>query len=518
MTRIVNLGEVGIVVNPTLDNVAISKVDLSSGTSILYSNGKITVRSDVGRGQRFALNEIPEGHPVVQYGFPFANSKGIQAGELIHFDNTLERERDLNIDQLVQQKQPLRYSAVMERTFMGFKRSSGRVGTRNYFLVVPASQCASSTAEQIVREAGNMFETTPEGSSFDGIVTIPNTEGCGCAANSQIDRFLMVLSNIINHPNVGGVLIVDLGCEQTNAERMCGYLEENDLVPDVPFDRVTIQEEGGVKAAVERSLGIIRELLPTVAAAQRTQCAVEHLVVGTECGASDTFSGITANPVIGNTVDRVVAGNGSVILSEVPEMIGAEQVLLGRMRDPKIAEKFLNILSWYESLAAKMDVQMSDNLVPKNREGGLINPTIKSLGAISKGGTTAVEDVIEYGEKLSKSGLSVMQGPGNDMESVTGMLASGANIICFSTGKGTVTGSALVPVVKVSSTTELFDRMSDDMDFDAGRLLSNRDDTLADIGQELFEMCLRKASGERTRSETNGQFQFQVWTAGKLSL
>jgi altronate hydrolase len=518
MTRKISLGEVGIVVNPALDNVAVSKVELSSDTLVLYNDEKITIRSDVGRGQRFALTQIPKDHPVVQYGSPFANSKGIQPGELIHHDNTRELERNLNIDQFVEQKQPSPGPGVVKRTFMGFRRSDSRVGTRNYFLVVPASQCASSTAEQIVREAGERGDVTAEGPGFDGIVTISNTEGCGCAANSQIDRFLMVLANIINHPNVGGVLIVDLGCEQTNAERIHSYLEENDLVPDIPFDRVTIQEEGGVRPALSKSLRIIQELLPIVAAAARTKCNIEHLVVGTECGASDAFSGITANPIIGNVVDRVVAGSGSAILSEIPEMIGAEQVLLNRMRNSKVAKKFLRILSWYESLALKMDVQMSDNLVPKNREGGLINPTIKSLGAISKGGTTTVEDVIEYGEKLSRSGLNVMQGPGNDMESVTGMLASGANIICFSTGKGTVTGSALVPVVKVSSTTELFDRMSDDMDFDAGRLLSSSEEQLTNIGQELFEMCLLKASGERTRSEINEQFQFQVWTAGKLSL
>jgi len=296
------------------------------------------------------------------------------------------------------------------------------------------------------------------------------------------------------------------------------YLHEYSLVPDVPFESVTIQETGGVKASVERSLEIIKDLLPAVTSAERTKCGIEHLVMGTECGASDAFSGITANPLIGNVVDMLTAANGSAILSEVPEMFGAEQVLMARARDPEVAEKFRDMISWYESLAEDLDVRISDNLVPENRQGGLINPAVKSLGAIIKGGTSSVEDVIEYGEKILKPGLNIMQGPGNDMESVTGMVASGANIICFSTGKGTVTGSALVPVVKISSTSELFERMPGDLDFDAGRLLAVGDGSSVDLSEELLEMCLRKASGERTKSEINGQFQFQVWTAGKLSL
>ena len=520
MSQSLLLNEVCVIVNTALDNVAISKVDLNAGISIYLSNGNtIVVKDSIVKGQRFAVRDITEGQSVVQYGCPFGVSTGIGKGELVHGGNILEIETNLEADFQPNPPETVYREEFVSKTFDGYRRLDGTVGTRNYYLVVPTSLCASQVAVQIANEALKKCQLVLNFPNIDGIVPIPNTEGCGCASNVQIDRFLRVLQNFITHTNVGGVLIVDLGCEQTNYAVLYSYLKNNSAFPTVPTDWLTIQKEGGTRKSVEKGLGIIEKRLAVINRVSRSKCAIEHLVVGTECGASDAFSGITANPLIGNVVDKVITGSGGAILSEVTEMVGVEQILMCRMRSREIATKFMAIMNWYLDLAKTLGVNISDNLVPENRAGGLINPCIKSLGAIAKGGTTAIEDVLDYGERLSKRGLHIMQGPGNDIESVTGMVASGVNIVCFSTGKGTVTGSAIVPVIKVSSTTELFRKMPDDIDFDSGLFLEPHNmHSLDDLGDELLKVVLAVASGKKTLSEQNDQRQFQVWTAGKLSL
>ncbi|MFH1026752.1 MAG: altronate dehydratase, partial [Pseudomonadota bacterium] len=233
-------------------------------------------------------------------------------------------------------------------------------------------------------------------------------------------------------------------------------------------------------------------------------------------GASDSFSGITANPLIGTVADRIIWGGGAAIMSEIPEMLGTFDMLFSRFRSFEIAEKFSVAVMWYLLLADKLGVNISDNVVPKNIEGGLINGYLKSLGAVLKGGATPIEDVVGYGEPAAPVGLSIMQGPGGDLESVTGLVSSGANLICFSTGYGAITGSAICPVIKISSTTDTYNALPDDIDFDAGRLLA--ENSLECLANELLAYCIRIASGEKTATERMKQRQFQIWTAGKLSL
>ena len=250
--------------------------------------------------------------------------------------------------------------------------------------------------------------------------------------------------------------------------------------------------------------------------ARRESCPLGALLLGTECGASDSCSGISANPLIGGVADRIIRGGGAALLSEIPEMLGTFDMLFPRFRTPAIAEKFSAAVAWYLDLAAKLGVNIGDNVVAKNIEGGLINSYLKSLGAVLKGGSAPIEDVVGYGEPAAPAGLSIMQGPGGDLESVTGLVSSGANLICFSTGYGAVTGSAICPVLKISSTTATWRALPDDIDFDAGRLLTG--DSLEQLAEELLAHCIRVASGELTATERSGQRQFQIWTAGKLSL
>lgn len=512
----VRLEDVAIIMNPELDQAAIATEDIPSGTVLEFQGGIIEIRSFVRKAHRFALRDIREGEFVRQYGYPFGQSRGISRGDLITASNIDNILPEVDLKDFREPDETTYQSRYMEKTFSGYIRKDGRVGTRNFYLVIPTSMCASETALQVAQqiEQNNILKQYP---NMDGIISIPHTEGCGCDSTLQIERFMRVLQGYIRHPNVGGCLIMDLGCEKTNYDRMFPYIASTTSKSLKPVDWLTIQDSGGAHASIQRGKEIIASRLWEINEARRMPCPLAALVVGTECGASDSFSGITANSVIGSTVDKVISAKGSAILSEIPEMAGTFSVLWPRFRSADVANKYKEILDWYADIANRLGSSIEDNLVPKNREGGLINSYIKSLGAILKGGATTIEDVLDYAEPVKKRGLSIMQGPGNDLESVTGIVASGATIVCFSTGYGTPTGNAICPVIKVASTNNTFSRMPEDMDFNAGRLLHENGD-IDELSEELLEMVIAVASGRRTWSEVWGQRQFQVWTAGKLSV
>lgn len=515
LKNLLKLNDYAIVVNADTDNVALAKKSLPVGSAVQHGAVTIVLLNDIIPGQRFALREIPAGAYLLQYGYPFARSKGVNPGEIITTDNTLNEIpplQDLSHRVLTETRLDEELSSM---TFLGYRRTDGRCGTRNFYIVVPTSMCSSAVAQQI---AGQFTTELP---GLDAVMALPNTEGCGCAAGTQIERFLTVLKNSILHENVVGALIIDLGCEQTNYPVVKKILsEDNHSCMAKSIDWLTIQSEGGAAKAVAKGIGIVSGRIKQFTDAKREPCPVSFLTVGSECGASDAFSGVTANRVIGAAIDKIISVGGAAIFSEFPEMVGAEQALFPRMRNREVIGKFNTQMNWYKQLALILGKNMDDNLVPENKAGGLMNPFIKSLGAVMKGGTSIIEDVVDYGERIPSSGLYIMQGPGNDLESVTGLAASGANIICFSTGRGTVTGCALAPVIKISSTSELFARMSDDMDFDAGAILESHtpEQTLRELGESLFDQIIAVASGQRTKPEINHQCQFQVWTAGKLSL
>lgn len=500
------------------DNVAVCLRDVPAGIPLPGSVGLGLTAEPVARGMRIARVRIPPGESVVQYGSPFAISRGIEAGACIRAENTDALGSDVDAEVDPAPPEMPRCAQWDAKTFSGFDRGNGRVGTRNVYLVVPTSMCASDTARWIAEDMERQCDLPTCFPNVDGVAALTNTEGCGCAANEQIDRFMRVLRNFMRHPNTAGALIIDLGCEQTNEARLRTFLGQQGWSAGIPVDWLTIQNEGGAAATVKRAMDIAFRRLAEVNAWKRTSCPICSLIIGTECGASDAFSGLTANPLIGAIVDRIIAAGGRALLTEFPEMVGAERVLMRRMRNRAVMAKFRQQMKWYQDLAQRLGVCMSDNLVPENLAGGLINPCIKSLGAIMKGGTTAIEDVLEYGEQVSQPGLSLMQGPGNDPESVTGLAAAGANLILFSTGKGALSGCALVPVVKIASSSDLYRRMPEDMDFNAGRLLEQEGASREVLTDELFELMLAFASGRRTCAEQNRQTKFQVWTAGKLSL
>jgi len=522
-SRAVSLDSVAMQMS-VADNVAVAKLAIPKGTVIRDHGREIEIIDTIPQGHRFSLRDIVKGEPVLQYGYPFGTAPGIKKGRLIHAQNVAVY-RNENYRKMLNAAAPQRRAGalrntnakpVKDRTFPGYIRSDGKVGTRNYYLIVPTSLCASDIAVKTADALRRDTSLKKRYRHIDGIVAAAHTEGCGCNDGEIIDRLLLTLKNTMLHPNVGGVLVVDLGCEKTNHKVVSKYFGDLSRYGK-PVDFVSIQTVGGTGKALAAAEKIVRSRLSKVNSVKRQAVSIKHLVLGTECGASDSFSGITANPLIGATVDKVIGSGGAAILSETPEMIGAEAILLGRMSSRKVAQKFIHGMEYYKSLAKKLGVSMEGNFVAGNVEGGLVNLSLKSLGAVLKGGSSAIVDFIDYAERIKHPGLTIMNGPGNDLESMTGIVASGATIILFSTGMGTTEGNAIVPVIKISTRTETFRKMPEDMDFDAGSLLDDNI-TFESLSDTLLEKVLSVAAGEQTWAEKWDKRSFQIWTAGKLSL
>ena len=495
------------------DNVAVAVRAIPGGAVFSIAGRRLKTAEAVPAGHRFAIADIKKGKKVRQYSMPFGVSKGIRAGEKITAAGISEPRivysrllKDFKANRAGNRKPG---PGRTREFFQGYKRKDGGAGTRNYYVLIPMSLCASDVAK---RAAETLDRKRIKG--IDGVIAAAHTEGCGSSDGVIIDRMLLTLKNTILNPNVCGALVIDLGCEKISSAAFLKYLAAAKNAK--PVDALSIRQCGGTRRAMEAAENIILKRLRTCAA-ERESVPVSKLVIGTECGASDTFSGITANPLIGNVVDELVRAGGSAILSETPEMLGAEGALVGRMASARVARKFIAGIQWYKRLADRLNVSMSGNFVPGNERGGLINPTLKSLGAVLKGGTGGIVDFLDYSERISRKGLSLMNGPGNDLESVTGIAAAGANIFLFSTGGGATEGALTAPVIKISSNTALFEQLNEDIDFNAGELI----DGTASFGQlnaRLFKYMLAVASGKKTWTERWKKRPFQIWSAGKLSL
>ena len=513
------VSEYAIIVDPR-DNVAVVKRETRAGLEIFLPDGRaLRIVAAVPPGHRFATREIPAGEFVLQYGQPIGTSLGIQAGEWITHDNMSDEVpvvRDLPADL---HTPPPDYIPASERaTFMGFRRPDGRVGTRNFVLVVPTSMCASHEAQQISSMAEFMLYRRERFPNVDGVVAIPHNKGCGCQDGSTIDVMLRTLSNYADHPNVGGVILMDLGCEKTNLALVAQYLLGRERKFDKPFAKIGIQEVGGTQAAVERGLREVELMLPEVNRAARERVSVSELVLGVKCGGSDGFSGLSANPSLGRAADLLIRSGGTVLITEVPEFCGAEHLFAARAKDAETGRAIYRMVDWYKEYAAKFGAVLDQNPSPGNIAGGLLNITIKSLGAMAKAGTTRVEGVVEYAETPRSRGLHLMQGPGYDQESTPGLVAAGATVVVFTTGRGTTIGNAIAPVIKLASNTPVFERMSRDLDLSAGGVIDGTE-TIDEVGARVFEHVRRVASGEvLARAEEHKHREFQFWAEQTVSL
>ncbi len=512
------LSEFAIIVDPN-DNVAVVKKETSPGLELLLPNESlIEVRAVVPPGHRFATRDIPAGEFVLQFGQPIGTSLGIKEGEQITHDNMTDdvpivRELPENLHTPAPD-----YFPVEERaTFMGFRRRDGRVGTRNYVLIVPTSMCASHEAMQISTIAEFTIYDRLKYPNVDGVVAIPHNKGCGCQDGSTIDVMLRTLSNYADHPNVGGVILIDLGCEKTNLSQVERYLLKREKAFDKPVAKIGIQEVGGTQGAIQRGLKEVEQMLPVVNEITREECPVSELVLGVKCGGSDGFSGISANPSLGRAADLLVRSGGTVLITEVPEFCGAEHLLAGRAKDVETGRAVYRLVDWYKEYASKFGAVLNNNPSPGNVAGGLLNITIKSLGAVAKAGTTRVEGVIEYAETPTHRGLNLMQGPGYDQESTPGLVGAGATVVVFTTGRGTTIGNAIAPVIKLASNTPVFERMANDLDLSAGGVIDGTE-TIDEVGKRVFERVVEVASGLQAKAEEHKHREFQFWAEQTVSL
>ena len=513
------ISDFAIIVNPH-DNVAVVKNETSVGLRVqLPDGGVVDVRNAVPPGHRFATRDIRAGEFVRQYGQPIGTSLGIGKGEWITHENMSDDVpvvRDLPED--LHNAEPEYFSLEERATFMGFRRADGRVGTRNFVLIVPTSMCASHEATQISMMSEFLHYSREKFPNVDGVVAIPHNKGCGCQDGSTLDVMMRTLANYADHPNVGGVILIDLGCEKTNLSFVEKYLTKREKPIQKPVFKIGIQDVGGTQAAIELGLKEVEKMLPEVNKATREECSISELVLGVKCGSSDGFSGISANPSLGYCSDILVKSGGTVLLTEVPEFCGAEHVLASRAKDAATGRKIYRMVDWYKEYASKFGAVLNQNPSTGNKAGGLLNITIKSLGAIVKAGTTRIEDCVEYAETPKSHGVNLMQGPGYDQESTPGLVAAGATVVVFTTGNGTTIGNAIAPVIKLASNNRVFQKMAQDIDISAGNVIDGTE-SIAEVGTRLFEHVRKTASGEiAAKAETLKHREFQFWAEQTVSL
>jgi altronate hydrolase len=516
---ILPLQTLAVVVNP-IDNVAVAKREIAARTRIKMPDGAgLEILGAVAPGHRFATEKIEKGEFVRQYGQPIGTSLGIERGEpvtLENMSNDVPIVRDLPEDLL--NPAPDYFDESERETFFGFRRPDGRAGTRNFVLIVPTSMCASHEAQQISMISEFTLYSREKFPNVDGVAAIPHNKGCGCQDGANVEILLRTLANYADHPNVGGVVLIDLGCEKTNLSLVEKYLIKREKPILKPLVKIGIQEAGGTENAIREGLSAVEKMLPVVNETGREEISISELVLGVKCGGSDGFSGLSANPALGRAADLLIRHGGTVLITEVPEFCGAEHILAHRAKDAATGRAVYAMVDWYKNFAAKFGAVLNENPSPGNQKGGLLNITIKSLGAIAKAGTTRVEGVCDYAEPPKNRGLNLMQGPGYDQESTPGLVAAGATVVVFTTGRGTTIGNAIAPVIKLASNNEVFQRMNRDIDLSAGNIIEGTE-TIEQVGERVFEHIRRTASGEISAlAERHKHREFQVWSEAAISL
>jgi len=484
------------------DNVALALDQLSPGTPVEVGSRLVKIRDAVPYGHKFALEAIPLGAQVIKYGQPIGRStQPVAQGAYVHVHNLASAYKLGHIDEIELQESSSVPRAVPAGTplskaeFLGFRRRDGRVGVRNHTLVLATVHCANGVVERIGR-------LVPE------VVALPHVYGCG-QLGEDLAQTRRVLEAYASHPNVGAVLLIGLGCETMPTMEMSHELREQ----GVTLQHLLIQEVGGSRAAVERGVSLARELLQAAAGARREPVPVSELMVGVECGGSDAWSGVTANPAVGVAADLLVSLGGTVVLSEVTEFIGAERLLAARAASPEVAQHILAAVARREAVTKELGVDLRGaQPSPGNMAGGLTTIEEKSLGAIAKGGTAPVREFLAYGQPPTAQGLVVMDTAGNDLESVTAMVAGGAQVVLFTTGRGSPVGNPIAPVIKVASNTPVYERLLDDMDLNAGTVIAG--EALNEVGGRILELLLAVADGTSTAAEQWGHHEFAIEPRG----
>ncbi|TAG25988.1 MAG: altronate dehydratase [Burkholderiales bacterium] len=501
------------------DDVVIARQQMLGGSTVNSSRGSIAVRGLIPPGHKIASHAIAAGSSVRRYNqiIGFA-TKDIAPGEHVHTHNLdvgadkggFARDHTIGSDV---KPEPARQHA----TFQGIVRADGRVATRNYIGVLSSVNCSATAARAIAdhfsrRHNPQAMTAFP---NVDGVVALTHGSGCGMDSDGEGLQVLeRTLAGYALHANFAAVVVVGLGCESNQIQT---WLSKSGLNEDGQLRTFNIQDTGGTAKTVEHGIEVIKQMLMQANDVKRVPCSAEHLIVGLQCGGSDGYSGISANPALGRAVDILVAHGGTAILSETPEIYGAEHLLTRRAVSPEVGEKLLSRIKWWEHYTSINNGEMNNNPSPGNKAGGLTTILEKSLGAVAKGGTTNLQAVYEYAQPVKAHGFVYMDTPGYDPVSATGQVAGGANLICFTTGRGSAYGCAPSPSLKLSTNTALWQRQSEDMDINCGEIIDGTA-TVDEMGERIFRAMLAYASGAPTKSESHGygQNEFVPWQLGAV--
>jgi altronate hydrolase len=501
-----------LLLNPA-DNVAVALSNLDVGVATPQG---VTTTKRVPRGHKFTVRAVRKGEAIVKFGQIIGFAKfDLPAGEWVHEHNCGIGEehgafsRDYAFSQGVT---PVEFFTGAEQaTFQGYRRSNGSVGTRNYVGILTSVNCSTTVAGFIAKEIerSGILEDYP---NIDGIVALKQANGCIIDYRGVIfDTLKKTTWGYATNPNMGGVIMVGLGCEGFQIPKL---KEAYGVTENETFRTMTIQEVGGTKKTVEAGVEAVKAMLPIVNNVKRETVPASELMLALQCGGSDGYSGITANPALGYAADLLVKHGGTAILSETPEIYGAEHLLTRRARTPEVGQKLVDIIHWWEDYTSRNNMELNNNPSPGNKLGGLTTILEKSLGAAAKGGTTPLNAVYHYADPVTEKGFVFMDTPGYDPVSATGQVAGGANVLAFTTGRGSAYGCKPTPSIKIATNSEMYHKMIDDMDINGGEVVEGS--SLEEKGQEIFDMILRVASGEKTKSELlgYGDNEFVPWQIG----
>lgn len=513
------LNEVAVLLHPR-DNVAIARVPLNRNLQlhlppeIVSDQTTITVTQRILSGHKIALRAVEVGQPLLRYGSIIGYAtQPIPAGAHVHSHNLAVGELKQDYQFGVDAQHLELVSAEQRRTFSGYRRPDGKAGTRNYIAIISSVNCSASTVRLIQRRFGpDVLRDYPQ---VDGIIGLTHKSGCGMRLGSEaLAQLQLVLAGMAVHPNIGAYLFIGLGCESNQLQELISQ-SQLDRQPDWKKPLfLTLQEQHGIAQTVDEAERLIHELLPQVNAIKREPIPISELTLALQCGGSDGWSGVTSNPSLGYCVDELVRQGGTAVLSETPEIYGAEYILLRRARHEAIGEQLVKRIRWWEHYTAINAMEMDNNPAPGNKLGGLTTIYEKSLGAIAKSGSTSLNAVYEYAEQITEHGLVFMDTPGYDPVSVTGQVAGGSTIIVFTTGRGSCFGFKPAPSIKVASNTELYENMAGDMDINAGSVLNGT--SAQSIGAQILDEVIAVASGKQSKSEAQdlGEEEFAPWILG----
>ncbi|WP_323012228.1 altronate dehydratase family protein [Castellaniella sp.] len=494
------------------DHVAVARFALSAGQVLVLGEVTVTLLADIPAGHKFAVVPVATGETVLKYGQPIGVATAdILPGAHVHTQNLgmSTSHQQHAVGQAYQATVP----AVESRTFDGYVRPSGRVGTRNYIGVVSSVNCSATVCRHIAD--GLNATVMQQFPNVDGVVAITHGSGCGMSGDGEgLVLLQRTLRGYANHPNFAGVLLIGLGCEVNQIAPLVENLDARD--PGM-VATLTIQDVGGTRDTIAKGKELIMAMLAQANQMQRQPVPLSHLLVGLQCGGSDGYSGISANPALGAAADALVRLGGTAILSETPEIYGAEHLLTSRAASPAVADKLMQRLQWWESYTASHGGDLDNNPSPGNKEGGITTILEKSLGAVAKGGSSGVMAVYEYAQTVQQQGLVFMDTPGYDPVSATGQVAGGANLICFTTGRGSTYGCKPTPSLKLATNTAMFRHMELDMDFNCGTIVDGTQ-SIEQAGAAILELMIQTASGLRTKSEENGlgDNEFLPWQLGAV--